>query len=142
MTTVADATGAFAFGVTLASGTYTLQTTAPGYRPSVAIISIPVTNLSVQLPLLGSVPVTTAVVNVTGQAALTIGQTTQLRATLVYTDGTQRDVTTVAKWTSTNPSVATVSISGVLTAFSAGTTAVTASFQDVTGPFNVSVASP
>jgi hypothetical protein len=141
MNAVSDSTGAFAFGVTLASGNYTLQTTAPGYRPSVAIIAIPATSLTVQLPLLGASPVTTLAVNVTGQSALTVGQSTQLTANVVYTDGTQKDVTTVAKWSSTNPSVAAVSISGVLTAYFAGTTAVTASFQDVSGSLNVSVAS-
>jgi len=141
MTTASDATGAFAFGTTLASGTYTLQTTAPGYRPSVAIISIPATTLLVQLPLLGTLPVTTLGVNITAPATMTIGQTAQLTASVVYTDGTQKDVTSVAKWSSTSPSVAAVSISGVLTAFSAGTTAVSASFQDVTGSSSVTVVS-
>ena len=142
MNSVSDSTGAFAFGITLASGTYTLQTTAPGYRGSVAIVSIPVTNLTVQLPLVGASPVTTVAIAVTGQSPLTIGQTTQLTANVVYSDGTQKDVTTVAKWSSTSPSVAAVSFTGVLTAFSAGTTAVTASFQDVTGSLNVSTTSP
>jgi len=141
MTTVADPTGAFAFGVTLAAGTYTLQTTAAGYRPSVATIAIPTTTLSVQLPLVGAPAVTTVGVNITGPTTMTIGQTAQLTASVVYSDGTQKDVTPVAKWTSTTPSVAAVSISGIVTAYSAGTTAVTASFQDVTGSLNVSVVS-
>ena len=83
MNSVSDSTGAFAFGVTLASGTYTLQTTAPGYRGSVAIVSIPVTNLTVQLPLVGASPVTSVAIAVTGQSSLTIGQTTQLTANVV-----------------------------------------------------------
>ena len=139
MTTVADPTGAFAFGVTLAAGTYTLQTTAPGYRPSVATIAIPTTALTVQLPLAGAPGVTTVGVNVTGPTTMTAGQTAQLTARVVYSDGTQSDVTTVAKWTSTTTSVAAVSISGVITAFFPGTTAVNASFQDVSGTLNVSV---
>jgi hypothetical protein len=142
MTAVTNAAGAFAFGVTLASGAYTLQTTAPGYVTSVGSISIPVTSLTVQLPLVGTSPVTTVGIAITGQSVLTIGQTTQLMANVVYSDGTQKDVTTVAKWSSTNPSVAAVSLTGVLTAYSAGTTAVTASFQDVTGSLNVSTTSP
>jgi len=142
MTTVANATGTFAFPVSLASGTYTLQTTAPGFRPSVALISIPVTNLMVQLPLLGAVPVTTVGVNITGPTTMTIGQTAQLTASVVYTDGTQKDVTSVAKWSTTAPSVAIVSISGVVTAFAAGPTAITASFQDVSGSLSIAVVSP
>jgi hypothetical protein len=70
---------------------------------------------------------------------MTAGQTAQLTARVVYSDGTQSDVTTVAKWTSTTTSVAAVSISGVITAFFPGTTAVNASFQDVSGTLNVSV---
>jgi hypothetical protein len=142
MTTVANPAGAFVFGGTLASGTYTLQISAPGFVTSIAIISIPVTNLTVQLPPVGTSPVTTVGISVTGQAVLGVGQSTQLTANVIYTDGTHRDVTTVATWSSTSPSVAAVSIAGVLTAYSAGTTAVTASFQDVTGSLNVSVTSP
>ena len=141
MTTVANQAGAFTFGETLASGTYTLQITAPGYVTSIAIVSVPVTNLTVQLPPVGTSPVTTLGISITGQSALTIGQSTQLTASVVYTDGTRKDVTSVATWSSTSPSVAAVSISGVLTAYSAGTTAVTASFQDVKGSLNVSVTS-
>lgn len=139
MTTVANATGAFAFPVSLASGTYTLQTTAPGFRPSVATILIPATTMTVQLPLVGAVPVTTVGVNITGPTTMRIGQSAQLTASIVYTDGTQKDVTSVAKWTTSAPSVALVSFSGVVTAFAIGPTVITASFQDVTGTLGVTV---
>lgn len=135
LTTTTDATGAFAFGATLAAGTYVLQAAAPGYIATTSSIAIPVTAFTVQLPLPGTTSVTTVGVVITGPATLTVGSTSQLTANVLYTDGTQKDVTNVAKWASTAPSVATVSVGGVLTAYTAGTTAITAAFQDVSGSF-------
>jgi trimeric autotransporter adhesin len=135
LNTTTDATGAFAFGATLASGTYYLQAAAPGYIATTSAIAIPATTFTVQLPLVGTSSVTTASVAITGPATLTVGRTGQLTASVVYTDGTQKDVTNVAKWVSTAPSVATVSVGGVLTAYTAGTTTITATFQDVSGSF-------
>jgi hypothetical protein len=135
LTTTTDATGAFVFGVTLASGTYSLQVSAPGYIATTSAIAIPVTTFTVQLPLVGTSSVTTANVAIAGPATLAVGMTSQLTASVVYTDGTRKDVTNVAKWVSTAPSVATVSVGGVLTAYTAGTTTITAAFQDVSGSF-------
>jgi uncharacterized protein YjdB len=95
--------------------------------------------MTVQLPLVGAVPVTTVGVNITGPTTMRIGQSAQLTASIVYTDGTQKDVTSVAKWTTSAPSVALVSFSGVVTAFAIGPTVITASFQDVTGTLGVTV---
>lgn len=58
-----------------------------------------------------------------------IGETDQLHATATYDDGSTYDVTTTATWTSSNTAVATVSSSGLLTAYEAGTTTITASDQ-------------
>ena len=52
------------------------------------------------------------------------GETSQLTATAAYPDGTTKDVTRDAQWTSTFPSIATVSTDGVLTAVGLGTTVV------------------
>ena len=133
LTTTTNTAGAFAFDATLAAGTYTLQVSAPGYAASAAVMTIPVSSFTVQLPVAGVVPVTTLAVVVTGQSTLTVGSSSQLAATLVYTDGTRKDVTGVATWTSTIPNVATVSVSGRVTAYSAGTTVIAAAFRDVTG---------
>jgi hypothetical protein len=133
LTTTTNAAGAFAFDATLAAGTYTLQVSAPGYAASAAVMAIPVSSFTVQLPIAGTAPVTTLALVVTGQSTLTVGSSSQLTATLVYTDGTRKDVTGVATWASTVPNVATVSVSGLVTANSAGMTVVSAAFRDVTG---------
>lgn len=67
-----------------------------------------------------------------------IGQTVQFTAIGTYGHGpshpaTQHDVTSQATWTSSAPSVATVSSSGLVTAVSAGTATITASMNGFTG---------
>jgi hypothetical protein len=133
LTTTTNTAGAFAFDATLAAGTYTLQVSAPGYAASAAVMTIPVSSFTVQLPVAGVVPVTTLAVVVTGQSTLAVGSSSQLTATLIYTDGTRKDVTGVATWASTVPNTATVSVSGLVTAYSAGTTVINAAFRDVSG---------
>jgi len=133
VTTTTNAAGAFSFATSFAAGTYTLVTSAAGYAQSAAVMTIPVDSFTVQLPRAGTAPVTTLAVVIGGPSTLTVGSTRQLTATLVYTDGTRKDVTSVATWASNTPNVATVSISGVLTANSAGTATITAGFNDVTG---------
>lgn len=61
--------------------------------------------------------------------AVAVGQTTQFTAVGVYGNGkhpSTQNVTSVVKWTSSTPSVATVSASGMATAVSAGTATITA----------------
>jgi uncharacterized protein YjdB len=69
--------------------------------------------------------------------ALTAGQTAQLTATGYQSHGTHpstnTNVTLQATWTSSAPSVATVSASGLVTAVSAGTTTITASMPGFGG---------
>ncbi len=141
-TTTTDAGGAFGFAATLAAGTYTLQTVAPGYVPLTSVIVIPVNSFTVQLPVAGTTPpVTSVAVVIAGPSSLPVGSASQLTAVVQYSDGSRKDVTNVARWASTAPSVATVSISGLMTAYSAGTTTITAGFQDVSGSFDVTTSS-
>jgi hypothetical protein len=65
---------------------------------------------------------------------LGIGQTRQLQS-IMYTvnKGNDIDCTSSATWTSLNPSVATVSSQGMLTAVAAGTTRISVVCQGITG---------
>jgi len=70
--------------------------------------------------------------------ATTIGQTVQFTAVGTYGHGsnhpaTQQDVTGKATWTSSAPSIATVSSTGLVTAVAAGTATITASMNGFTG---------
>jgi hypothetical protein len=60
------------------------------------------------------------------------------RATM--SDGTSRDVTTQAKWDTSNASLATISPVGVLTALGSGQVDVRATFQDKSGSVSLTVA--
>lgn len=65
----------------------------------------------------------------TGNTALgAIGQTSQLTLTANYTDGTTRDVTGDAAWSSNRPAVATVA-NGVVTIVGFGAATITAAYQ-------------
>lgn len=69
--------------------------------------------------------------------SLSVGQTAQLTATGVITHGkhpsSSEDVTALVSWTSSAPSVATISAAGLATGVSAGTTTITASMAGFGG---------
>jgi hypothetical protein len=65
--------------------------------------------------------------------SLIVGDTVPLTAILTYSDGSTKNVTTSATWTATPSTVATVSNSGVVTAVSAGSATVTATFGSLNG---------
>jgi len=73
--------------------------------------------------------------------SLTIGQSAQFSATGTYGNKNHtstKDVTGVVSWSSSNPSVATVSASGLATAVGAGSTTIIASAAAFNGPTSAS----
>ena len=85
----------------------------------------------------GTAEVDSITVSPTTQSVL-IGQTVQFTATGSYGHGSNhpaaiRDVTSKATWTSSSPSIATVSTTGLVTAVAAGTATITASMNGFTG---------
>ena len=60
------------------------------------------------------------------------GQTKQLTATAIYSDGNSYDISGLVTWTSFDNSVATVTPAGALTGVEEGHTKLTAKFDDVT----------
>jgi hypothetical protein len=69
--------------------------------------------------------------------SLAVGQTAQLTATGTYGNANHastQNITGTVTWTSSTPSVATVSTSGVVTAVGAGSTIITASTAGFAGP--------
>ncbi|WP_213523648.1 SpoIID/LytB domain-containing protein [Paenibacillus sp. J31TS4] len=56
------------------------------------------------------------------------GDTTQVKVTAEYSDGTKADVTSLATYVSSNPEAATVDATGKVTAVEKGSTTITASF--------------
>jgi uncharacterized protein YjdB len=90
----------------------------------------------------------TLVITVNGLKAINVGApspsiasgaTEQLTATAVYTDNSTTPVTGQAVWNSSDPTVAVVSASGVLTALKSGNVTVTATWNAISGSAGVSV---
>lgn len=73
-------------------------------------------------------------------STVTLGTTQQLSVIGHYNDGSQRDITSLATFTSQTPSVATVSSTGLATGVAAGTAVISASVNNVQSTANVTVA--
>jgi len=73
--------------------------------------------------------------------SISIGQTQQFTATGYYSDGSTRDITDVALWTSSNTSIAGISSSGLSTSNTTGSARITATLSGVTGQGSITVTS-
>ncbi len=91
---------------------------------------------------------TTLTVNFGGLSSITVtpanlsipaGVTLQFTATGIFPEGTANDKTSQVAWTSSNPAVATVSASGLVTAISPGTTTITSTSGTITGSTTLTV---
>ncbi len=89
----------------------------------------------------GSSPTLQSVSVFPSSVTLSVGKTTALSAKASYSDGTQSTAAS-AQWSSSAPSVATVSDSGVVTAVAAGTATVTATQGGKSGACAVTVSPP
>lgn len=78
---------------------------------------------------------------VTGGASLASGLTEQLAAQGTYTDSSTQAVTSQVSWQSSDPTVATVSGGGLVTALKAGSVTITAKMNSVSGGAIVTVTS-
>ena len=91
-------------------------------------------------PVCGTPPPTPASLIVTGNTTFaTVGQTSQMTATVTLSDGTRQDQTRSSQWTSSNNSVAIVNASGVVTSQGVGSADVRAAYQNVSGAQTVRV---
>ncbi len=68
--------------------------------------------------------------------------TFQISARAEMSDGSQRDVTTDAQWSTSNPDIATISSGGLLTVVRSGQVDVRATYQNVTGIMAMTVTAP
>ena len=78
----------------------------------------------------------------TGPASLPPGEAEQFRATAHLSDGSQRDVTTEAAWTSADSSIVSVSTSGLATGQDRGETDIRGAFSQVISTKRVMVLPP
>jgi Big-like domain-containing protein len=92
-------------------------------------------------PVAPTVTTTAVQVAVEGNGSRTLypGETRQLIATATRSDGTALTVTSQATWQSSNPTAATVSTAGLLTAAAEGAVDVSATYQGSKGTLHVDV---
>lgn len=79
--------------------------------------------------------------DVTGSAAITVGQTAQLQAVAHMSDGSSATVTTLAAWSAGDPSIASVQ-TGMVTGKAAGSTPVVATFGGKSAQTTATVTNP
>jgi hypothetical protein len=72
---------------------------------------------------------------------LKVGTTTQLRATLRYADGTNRDITQDASivWNTDSATLATVSSTGLVTGVKAGLVKISASYRGIVATESIGI---
>jgi hypothetical protein len=81
-------------------------------------------------PILGVPAATLTSIAVTpATASVAVGATQQFSATAVYSDSSQRDITSTATWSSASTPVATINATGIATGARAGTSVITAAFE-------------
>ena len=96
---------------------------------SVSGITSPPVNVITYIPgpKLVSIAVSRIVV-----ASLVAGGTQQFKATGTISDGTVEDITSQVTWASSNPTIATISATGLATGIAPGKATITATLSDVT----------
>lgn len=109
------------FGITVPPGTEPFEFSDPAWTSIQGLRSVAITPANVTL--------------------LSSGRPRAFTATGTYFDGTTRDHTADASWTSSNPAVATVSATGEVRTTGVGTTELTATLGDVSGSTTVRVTS-
>lgn len=75
-------------------------------------------------------------------AEVVAGLTLQLTATAIYSDGSQKDISSTATWSSSDTAKATVSGLGLATGVAAGTSSLSAVWSGVTGSNTLTVQPP
>jgi hypothetical protein len=76
---------------------------------------------------------------ITGPANMALDVSQQFTAVATFSDSTTQDVTNVSTWSSGTASVATVTVSGLVTAKNLGTTNISASFESVSDSSSLTV---
>ena len=77
----------------------------------------------------------------TASSPLSVGQTAQLFALGTYSDNTKGDLSTVALWRTTDPQVAAVSATGVVTAVASGSATISAVVGSKQGTLHIDLTS-
>jgi hypothetical protein len=135
--TVSDAAGTKGTVTALASGTASIRITFGGRTATAQVTVARITGIQIRITNLTGVP------NIPFVPPLQVGQNFQFYAMAQFSNGTTQDVTSLATWSSSNPSVLFANDSGAakgqVTAISRGTAQVRAAYQGFNAQQNVNV---
>jgi trimeric autotransporter adhesin len=135
--TVSDAAGTKGTVTAVASGTSSIQVTFGGRTATAQVTVARITGIQIRITNLTNVP------NIPFVPPLSVGQNFQFYAMAQFSNNTTQDVTSLATWTSSNPSVLFANDSGAakgqVTAISRGTAQVRAAYQGFNAQQNVTV---
>lgn len=115
------------------AGTYTASLTVTNTASLTGTATAKATIAAVAVPTLASVAIS-------GATSVAVGQVEQLSLTGIYSDGSMKDLTSSAAWTSSAPTIATVSSGGTLTGVAVGQTTISATVSGVSGSQTETVA--
>jgi hypothetical protein len=74
--------------------------------------------------------------------SIVLGNSVQLSATALFSDGSKIDVTSAATWTSAQPDVASINAAGMAVSKTIGATSISALYKSVSGSSTLTVAAP
>jgi hypothetical protein len=121
-------------GIETHQGTMTVNISAGG-NPTASLLLTPLTGENPITATFGSFAVTVT----PSPATVAVGATAALTAALTWNGN---PITGTCIWATSNPGIATVTTSGVVTGVGAGQTAIVATFQGVAGSSTVTVTGP
>lgn len=113
-----------------ASGTVTITAKSGTFQGSATL------NVTVAAANLISIVISPAA------SSMPVNTSQQFTATGNYADGSSTDLTTLVTWGSSSTGVATISVTGLATALTAGTTNISASFAGVSASTGLTVTAP
>ncbi len=87
----------------------------------------------------GGGPVLTSIAVTPTNPSIAVGGQQQFTATGTYSDGSHRDLTSSATWTSSSPTVATISSTGLATGVAPGSTTIQAAVGSINGSTSLTV---
>ncbi|MGA2021779.1 MAG: Ig-like domain-containing protein [Candidatus Sulfotelmatobacter sp.] len=125
---ISNSVGSYGLATSSGQGTATITATSGSITSSTTIT-------------VGEANVTSIAVTPSSISIL-LGAAEQFTATATYSDGSTQDITQSATWTSSNPTVATVSSTGLAMSMLAGTTSISASSDSATGTAVLTVNAP
>nr|WP_238480802.1 Ig-like domain-containing protein [Desulforadius tongensis] len=111
-----------------------------GITPGSAAVTITYEGKSVTVPVTVNAAITLQSITVTpNPVVIDEGNTAALSVLANYSDGSTKDITDEAEYTSDNSAIATVNTSGLVTGITPGTTTVTVSYNSITSNINITV---